>query len=88
MSKNDNSYESIRPKSADLIRHKLFHPQQENQEIIALAEEFADLWPAWVKSGNLEGEVDAWLRKLDLSHTRFWRGPDQESRRTSPLVPF
>ncbi len=75
MSKNDNRYESIRTKSADLIRHKLFHPQKENQEIIALAEEFTDLWPAWVKRGNLEGEVNAWLRKLNLSHTGFWRGP-------------
>lgn len=75
MSKNDNSYESIRAKTADLIRHKLFHPQKENQEIIGLSEEFADLWPAWVNSGNLESEVNAWLRKLDLSHTGFWRGP-------------
>lgn len=75
MSKNNHSYENIRAKTADLIRHKLFHPQKENQEIIALAEEFVELWSAWVRSGNLEGEVNAWLRKLNLSHTGFWRGP-------------
>lgn len=75
MNKPENTYESIRAKSADLIRHKLFHPQKENQEIVALAEQFADLWPAWIKSGNLEAEVNAWLRKLDLSHTGFWHGP-------------
>jgi carboxyl-terminal processing protease len=75
MNKPENTYESIRAKSADLIRDKLFHPQKENHEIVALAEEFADLWPAWIKSGNLEAEVNAWLRKLDLSHTGFWHGP-------------
>jgi carboxyl-terminal processing protease len=75
MNKPENTYESIRAKSADLIRHKLFHPQKENQEIVALAEEFADLWPAWIKSGSLEAEVNVWLRKLDLSHTGFWHGP-------------
>ena len=74
MNKIDIAYESIRAKSAGLIRHKLFHPQKENHEIVALSEEFADLWPSWIKTGNLEAEVNAWLRKLDLSHTGFWRG--------------
>jgi C-terminal processing protease CtpA/Prc len=75
MSKPDTSFDSVRIKTADLIRRKLFHPHKENSEIIALSEEFADLWPAWVKGGNLEAEVNKWLRKLDLSHTGFWRGP-------------
>ncbi|HEX5422373.1 MAG TPA: S41 family peptidase [Bryobacteraceae bacterium] len=70
----DSTYESIRTKSAGLIRNKLFHPHKENGELVALSEEFADLWPAWVKSGDLEREVNAWFRKLKLSHTGFWRG--------------
>lgn len=75
MSRTESPFETIRAKSADLIRHKLFHPRKDNREIVALAEEFADLWPAWIKSGSLEAEVNAWLRKLDLSHTGFWHGP-------------
>ena len=65
----------VRSKSAELIRHKLFHPCKENDEIVRMSEEFADLWPAWVRHGNLEGDVNGWLRKLNLSHTGFWRGP-------------
>jgi hypothetical protein len=53
----------------------LFHPSKENREIVALSEEFADLWPGWIKSGTLENDVNIWLRKLNLSHTGFWRGP-------------
>ena len=75
MSKLEESLDAVRAKSVDLIRHKLFHPNKENREIVALSEEFADLWPTWVKSGNLEAEVNEWLRKLKLSHTGFWRGP-------------
>jgi carboxyl-terminal processing protease len=75
MSKPEDTYESIRAKTASLIRCKLFHPQKENDEIVALAEELAELWPAWVKSGNLETEVNTWLRKLNVSHTGFWHGP-------------
>lgn len=75
MSKPEESLDGVRAKSVDLIRNKLFHPNKENREIVALSQEFADLWPTWVKSGNLEAEVNAWLRKLNLSHTGFWRGP-------------
>ena len=75
MSKSEISYDAIRAKSVDLIRHKLFHPNKENREIIALSEEFADLWPTWVKNDNIESDVNQWLRKLNLSHTGFWRGP-------------
>lgn len=75
MSKTDTSLDSVRIKIADLIRHKLFHPHEENSEITALSEEFGDLWPAWVKAGVLETEVNKWLRKLNLNHTGFWHGP-------------
>ena len=82
MSKSETSYDAIRAKSVDLIRNKLFHPSKENREIVALSEEFADLWPAWVKSGNLENDVNIWLRKLNLSHTGFWHGPGLACLRT------
>ncbi len=75
MSKSENTYESICTKTASLIRHKLFHPKLKNHEINALADEFADLWPTWINSGNLEGEVNTWLRRLNVSHTGFWHGP-------------
>lgn len=75
MNKADTSLDSVRVKTAELIRQKLFHPHKENSEIVALSEEFADLWPAWVKGSDLEAEVNKWLRQLDLSHTGFWRGP-------------
>jgi hypothetical protein len=79
MSKPEDTYESIRAKTASLIRCKLFHPQKENDEIVALADELAELWPAWVKSGNLETEVNTWLRKLNLSHTGLWHEADSNS---------
>jgi C-terminal processing protease CtpA/Prc len=75
MSKSEVSYDAIRPKCVDLVRHKLFHPHKENREIIALSDEFADLWATWLKNGNIESDVNQWLRKLNLSHTAFWRGP-------------
>lgn len=71
----DSSYEAVRSKAAELIRHKLFHPSKENDEIVRLSEDFADLWPTWVKGGDLEADVNVWLRRLNLSHTGFWRGP-------------
>lgn len=75
MTTTDSSYETVRSKAAELIRHKLFHPYKENDEIVRISEEFADLWPTWVSGGNLEADVNVWLRKLNLSHTGFWRGP-------------
>lgn len=75
MRKSEISYDAIRAKSVELIRQKLFHPTKDNREIIALSEEFADLWPTWVKNGNIVTDVNQWLRKLNLSHTGFWRGP-------------
>jgi carboxyl-terminal processing protease len=75
MTTSDSSYEGVRSKAAELIRNKLFHPSKENDEIVRLSEEFADLWPTWIKGGGLEADVNVWLRKLNLSHTGFWRGP-------------
>jgi hypothetical protein len=75
MTTPDSSYETVRSKAAELIRHKLFHPYKEKHEIVRISEEFADLWPTWVRGGNLEADVNVWLRKLNLSHTGFWRGP-------------
>jgi hypothetical protein len=69
------SYDKVRAKTVELIRRKLFHPHKENDEIVRLSDEFADFWPNWVGGGNLEEEVNAWLRTLRLSHTAFWRGP-------------
>ena len=45
MTTPDSSYEGVRSKAAELIRNKLFHPSKENDEIVRLSEEFADLWP-------------------------------------------
>jgi hypothetical protein len=75
MTATDSSLEAVRSKAAGLIRDKLFHPYKENDEIVRISEEFVDLWPTWVKRGNLEAEVNVWQRKLNLSHTGFWRGP-------------
>lgn len=74
MSNSNGSLDSVRTKIIDLIRQKLFHPYKGDREIVELSNEFADLWPEWVKNGNLESDVNAWLRKLNLSHTGFWRG--------------
>jgi len=72
--KTTNSYDGVRLKITDLIRQKLFHPHKENSELIELSKEFSDLWPSWLKDGDLELQVNSWLRRLDLSHTAFWRG--------------
>jgi hypothetical protein len=69
------SYDNIRSKLVDLIRHKLFHPEKDNSEIIRFSEEFNDQWPQWVASSDLEAGVNGWIRKLKLSHTAFWHGP-------------
>jgi C-terminal processing protease CtpA/Prc len=75
MRTGEDSFEQIRTKATELIRNKLFHPYKDNPELMSLSEEFADLWPTWLKGGDIETAVNAWLRKLDLSHTGFWRGP-------------
>jgi C-terminal processing protease CtpA/Prc len=69
------SHDNIRAKITGLIREKLFHPEKDNVQLARLGEEFADLWPAWVASDEIEAGVNDWLRKLKLSHTAFWRGP-------------
>jgi carboxyl-terminal processing protease len=69
------SHDKIREKITGLIRNKLFHPEKDNAQLTRLSEEFADLWPAWAASGEIETGVNDWLRKLNLSHTAFWRGP-------------
>ena len=69
------SHDNIRAKIASLIRNKLFHPEKENAQLARLSEEFADLWPSWTATGDIEPAVNEWLRKLNLSHTSFWRGP-------------
>lgn len=58
MTTTDSSYEGVRAKAAELIRHKLFHPSKENNEIVRLSEEFADFWPTWVMGGDLEADVN------------------------------
>jgi carboxyl-terminal processing protease len=75
MKTGESALEQVKTKATELIRDKLFHPYKDNQELIRLSEEFADLWPSWLKDGDVEGAVNAWLRKLNLSHTGFWRGP-------------
>jgi carboxyl-terminal processing protease len=75
MKTEQSELEQVRIKATELIRDKLFHPYKDNQELIRLSEEFADLWPSWLKDGDVEAAVNAWLRKLNLSHTGFWRGP-------------
>jgi hypothetical protein len=74
MSSAENSFEHVRLKTAELIRTRLFHPHKDNKELNSLGEEFADLWPTWLKDGDIEPAVNAWLKKLNLSHTGFWRG--------------
>ena len=74
MSTAENSFEQVRVKAAELIRTRLFHPHKDNKQLISLGEEFADLWPTWLKDGDLEPAVNSWLKKLNLSHTGFWRG--------------
>lgn len=75
MKTSHSSEEAVRLKVAELIRYKLFHPYKENHEIVQISEEFTDLWPTWLRDGNVEADVNTWLRKLNLSHTGFWRGP-------------
>ncbi|MDQ2948716.1 MAG: hypothetical protein M3Y27_22720, partial [Acidobacteriota bacterium] len=75
MTTPDFLYDPVRAKTAELIRDKLFHPYKESDEIVRMSEEFGDLWPTWSKGGNLEDGVNAWLQRLNLSHTGFWRGP-------------
>jgi C-terminal processing protease CtpA/Prc len=74
MSSAENSFEHVRVKTAELIQTRLFHPHKDNKELNSLGEEFADLWPTWLKDGDIEPAVNAWLKKLNLSHTGFWRG--------------
>lgn len=75
MTPSETSYDNIRAKISELIRNKLFHPDKDNAQLARLSEEFADLWPSWVSNGDIESGVNGWLRKLNLSHTGFWRGP-------------
>lgn len=75
MTKPKTSSDDVRAKITDLIRNKLFHPEKDNAQLARLSEEFTDLWPTWVAGGAIEAGVNDWLRKLNLSHTAFWRGP-------------
>jgi C-terminal processing protease CtpA/Prc len=74
MTPQATSHDQVRTKVIELIRHKLFHPSKDNNQILALSDEVRDLWPTWIQSGDLEGCVNRWLRNLGLSHTGFWRG--------------
>jgi hypothetical protein len=70
-----NSHDNIRTKITGLIRNKLFHQEKDNAQLARSSEEFADLWPEWAASSEIEAGVNDWLRKLNLSHRAFWRGP-------------